>query len=306
MTTNTAGIVYGTFAYSLWGLLPLYWNLMEAVPAVEILAHRIFWSFVVMSLVIIVTGGKAALTASMVDKKKLMLIFLCGFVVSLNWVTYIYAVNSGFVIEASMGYYINPLVVVLLGVTVFKEKLGRWQLTALIIAATGVIIITVQYGRIPWIALILALTFASYGMIKKIIRLDPVSGLVLETFIVMPFALFYLLSLEYAGTGALGSVAWPLKLVLAGTGIATATPLFLFARGIEKTTFSMMGFLQYIAPTINLILGIFVFKEYFSIMHLVSFCFIWAALIIFTLANLGFLKEPFRVKTGTVASRRKV
>jgi len=304
MTTNTAGVIYGTFAYTLWGLLPLYWNLMEAVPAIEILAHRIFWSFVVVSLVIILTGRWASLFASMADKKKLMLIFLCGFIISLNWFTYIYAVNTGFVIEASMGYYINPLVVVLLGVTVFKEKLGRWQLAALIIAATGVMIITLQYGRIPWIALVLAFTFASYGMIKKIIRLDPVSGLVLETFIVTPIALFYILSLEYTGVGALGSVAWPLKFVLAGTGIITATPLFLYAKGIEKTTFSMMGFLQYIAPTINLILGIFVFREYFSVTHLVSFCFIWVALVIFTLANIGFLKEPVQVETDPAEPRR--
>ncbi len=305
LSTNTVGTLNGIAAYSLWGLLPLYWNLLEKVPAIEILAHRIFWSFVVMSLVIIVTGGWSALNASLADKKKLSLIFLCGFIISLNWFTYIYAVNSGFVIEASMGYYINPLMVVLLGVTVFKEKLGRWQLVALIIAATGVMIITVQYGRVPWIALILAFTFAAYGMVKKIIRLDPVSGLVLETFIVMPIALLYIISLENAGTGALGSVAWPVKFILAGTGIATATPLFLFARGIEKTTFSMMGFLQYIAPTINLVLGIFVFREYFSVVHLVSFCFIWTALVLFTLSNIGVLKEPVTVQTGTTGSNER-
>ncbi len=305
ISTNTVGTLNGIAAYSLWGFLPLYWNLLEAVPAIEILAHRILWTFLLMSLIIILTRNWSSLTAYLTNKKKLSLVFLGGLVVSLNWFIFIYAVNSGFVIEASMGYYITPLVVVLLGVTVFKEKLGRWQLAALFMATAGVTIIAIQYGRVPWIALALAFTFATYGMIKKIIRLDPVSGLALETFIVMPIALLYIISLENAGTGALGSVTWPVKFILAGTGIATATPLFLFARGIEKTTFSMMGFLQYIAPTINLVLGIFVFKEYFSVAHLVSFCFIWTALVIFTLSNFGVLKESVTAKTGATGSRGK-
>ncbi len=294
---NTAGVFYGSSAFILWGLLPLYWKLLEAVPAIEILAHRVFWSFVVVTLVVVLTGGWKTLLLSLANRKKLLLIFSCGFIISLNWFTYIYAVNSGFVIEASMGYYINPLVVVLLGVTVFREKLGRWQLTALLLATAGVLLITLQYGRIPWIALLLAGTFAAYGLIKKIIRLDPVSGLVLETFIVMPIALLYIVSLERSGTGALGTMPLFTVFILAGTGIITAAPLFFYARGIEKTTFSMMGFLQYIAPTINLLLGIFVFREYFSLIHLISFCFIWVALIIFTLSNVGILKEPYGVKT---------
>ncbi len=296
---NTAGVFYGSSAFILWGLLPLYWKLLEAVPAIEILAHRIFWSFVVVTLVVLLTGGWKALFASLANRKKLLLIFSCGFIISLNWFTYIYAVNSGFVIEASMGYYINPLVVVLLGVTVFRERLGRWQLTALLLATAGVLLIALQYGRIPWIALLLAGTFASYGLIKKIIRLDPVSGLVLETFIVMPIALLYIVSLERSGSGALVTMPLYTAFILAGTGIITAAPLFFYARGIEKTTFSMMGFLQYIAPTINLLLGIFVFREYFSLIHLISFCFIWAGLIIFTLSNVGVLKNSYRVKADT-------
>ena len=294
---NLAGIFYALSAYILWGLLPLYWKLLEEVPAIEVLAHRILWSFILMSLVVFLTGGWKTLTPVLLDKKKLTLIFLCGFIVSLNWFTYIYAVNSGFVIEASMGYYINPLVVVLLGVTVFREKLGRWQLTALILATLGVLIITVQYGRIPWIALLLAGTFATYGLIKKIIRINPVSGLALETFIVMPFALLYIINLENTGFGAFGTVPVATKFVLAGAGLITAAPLFLFAQGIERTTFSMIGFLQYIAPTLTLFLGIFIFREHFSLSHLVSFCLIWIALIIFTLANVGVLKPKQPINT---------
>jgi len=294
---NRAGVWYGIIAYTLWGFLPLYWKLMLAVPPLEILAHRILWSFVFMSLIVIVSGGWKNILPVLADRKKLMLMFLCGFIVSANWFTYIYAVNTGHVIEASMGYFINPLVVVLLGLTVFREKLTRWQLTALLLASGGVMIITIQYGRVPWIALLLAITFAAYGLTKKLARVDPVTGLVLETFIVMPVALVYIASLETAGVGALGTEPWLIKFVLAGTGIITATPLFFYARGIEKTTFSMMGFLQYIAPSITLLLGIFVFKEHFSLTDLISFCFIWVALIIFTLANTGILKEPVLVTT---------
>lgn len=223
--------------------------------------------------------------------------FLCGFVISINWFTYIYAVNTDHVIEASMGYFINPLVVVLLGVTIFKEKLSRWQLTALILAATGVLIITIQYGRVPWIALFLATSFAAYGLIKKLAQVDPVTGLALETFIVMPIALIYIISLETTATGALGSAPLAVKIILAGAGIVTATPLLLFARGIERTTFSMMGFLQYIAPTMTLFLGIFIFREPFSLIDFISFCFIWVALAIFTLANTGVLKEKVLMTT---------
>ncbi len=301
--SNRAGILYGFSAFTLWGLLPLYWKLLDNVPAFEILTHRIFWSFIFMGLVAVSSGRKRVILDTFRDKKKLLLIFCCGFVISLNWFTYIYAVNSGFVVEASMGYYINPLVVVLLGVTVFREPLGRWKSVALVLAALGVLIIALQYGRVPWIALSLAFTFATYGLIKKIISLDPVSGLVLETFIVMPAALFLIVNLEVTGSGALGTLPFAAILLLAGTGVVTATPLFLYARGIEKTTFSMMGFLQYIAPTITLFLGIFIFGEFFSLPHLVSFCFIWLGLAIFTMANVGILKDPLPAGAGETGLR---
>lgn len=304
---NAVGILYGIGAYFLWGILPLYWKLMQPVPALEILAHRIFWSFIFMLMVVYRYRRWNVLVAVIANRKKLVLIFLCGFIISANWFTYIYAVNSGHVIEASMGYFINPLVVVLLGVTVLHERLGRWQLAAIILASVGVLIITIQYGRIPWIALILAGTFALYGLIKKIILIDSLAGLVLETFIVMPIALIYIITLEISGQGAIGSSSPAVILTLAGTGVITAVPLIFYARGIERTTFSMMGFLQYIAPSLQLFLGIFVFKEYFSISHFISFCFIWAAMAIFTLANTGVLKEriPLSNRVDTVGPETK-
>ena len=294
---NKIGIWYGVVAYTLWGILPLYWKLMQTVPAIEILAHRVLWSFVFMFLLIIFTGGWKTIAVGFADKKKLLLMFLCGLLVSINWFTYIFAVNTGHVIEASMGYFINPLVVVMLGVAVFKEKMTRWQLAAVVLAAIGVLMIAVQYGRVPWLSLFLAGSFASYGLVKKIIRVDSITGLTMETLIIMPVALFYIINLEKNAVGALGSAALPTVLFLAGTGVITAVPLLFYARGIEKTTFSMMGFLQYIAPSISLFLGIFIFKEYFSLFHLVSFCFIWAALLIFTLDSMGIIRDPFLVRT---------
>jgi len=291
MDQNRAGIWFGIAAYTAWGVLPLYWKLLQTIPALEILAHRILWSFVFITLIVVITGGWKALATVLTNKKKLFLIFCCGFIISVNWFVYIFAVNTNHVIEASMGYFINPLVVVLLGVMVLKEKLSRWQLAALILAASGVLVIAVQYGRIPWIALFLAGTFALYGLIKKMIKIDPIAGLVLETFIVLPIALVFIINLEAGGAGALNLAPILTKIILAGTGIITAIPLFLYAKGIENTTFSMMGFLQYIAPSINLFLGVVIFKEYFSFYHFLSFCLIWAALAIFTLANLGVLKE---------------
>lgn len=298
---NTLGIWYGVAAYTIWGILPLYWKLLQAIPALEILAHRVLWSFIFMALLVLASGGIKTVLRALVNKKKLLLMFFAGALISVNWLTFIYAVNSDLVIEASMGYFINPLVVVILGVTVIKEKLSRWQLIAIILAGLGVILIALQYGRVPWIALFLAVSFAAYGLIKKMIRIDSVTGLTLETFIVMPFALIFIINLESSGSGALQTTSFLTGLILAGTGIATATPLLLFARGLENTTFSMMGFLQYIAPSISLFLGVFVFKEYFSFYHFLSFCLIWAALVIFTLANLGILKEPVLISDSHVS-----
>ncbi len=288
--SNSSAIWYGIFAFSLWGVLPLYWKLLDTIPALEILAHRILWSFVFTSIFLLITRGWPVLKAALADRRKLAHLILCGFLVSLNWFVYIYAINSNHVIEASMGYYINPLVVVLLGMIVFKERLNFWQIIALILAGLGVLNITVQYGRVPWIALFLAASFSLYGLMKKIIKVDATTGLVLETFGVTPIALAYIISLEVHGMGALGTTTPVTAAILAGTGIITAIPLLLYARGVQTNQFSMMGFLQFITSTINLILGIYVFKEYFSTSHIISFCFIWVALIIFSLANMRVLK----------------
>ncbi len=303
---DSAGIWYGVLSYALWGVLPLYWKLLQAIPALEILAHRILWSFIFLGSVLLITRGWQTMVAVLTNRKKLMILFLCGVLISFNWLTFIFAVNSNQVIEASMGYYINPLVTVLLAVLVLKERLTQWQWISILLATVGVLIITLQYGRVPWIAMILAATFGLYGLTKKLVGVDPVTGLTLETFIVMPVALIYILNMEITGVGSLGSVPFYMQLILAGTGIATVLPLLGFAKGLERTNLSMMGFLQYIAPTISLLLGILVFKEYFSISHLISFCFIWVALVIFTLANLGVLKDNKSAKADEIEIAEKI
>ncbi len=303
---DSAGIWYGILSFALWGVLPLYWKLLHTIPALEILAHRILWSFIFLGSVLLISRGWQTMVAVLIDRKKLMILFLCGVLISFNWLTFIFAVNSNQVIEASMGYYINPLVTVLLAVLVLKERLTQWQWISIVLATVGVLIITLQFGRVPWIALVLAATFALYGLTKKLVGVDPVTGLTLETFIVMPIALIYIINMEITGIGSLGSVPFYMQLILAGTGIATVLPLLGFAKGLERANLSMMGFLQYIAPTISLLLGILVFKEYFSVSHLISFCFIWVALVIFTLANLGVLKENKAAKADQIEVAEKI
>ena len=281
-----SGVWFGILAYTAWGVLPLYWKLLNLVPALEILSHRILWSFIFIWLIILVTGGWQFVGNAFADKKNILLIFLSGILISINWFTYIWAVNSNHVIEASMGYYINPLVVVLLSVVVIKERLNRWQGIAIILAATGVMIMTVQYGRIPWVSLVLASSFALYGLLKKLVKVDSMTGLALETSIVMPIALAYIISKEVQGVGALGVNPVATSLLLVGSGIVTAVPLLWFGMGTQKIKLSMMGFLQYIAPTISLILGVFVFKEHFPPTHLISFGFIWAGLLVFAVSNI--------------------
>jgi chloramphenicol-sensitive protein RarD len=295
------GIWYGVSAYAAWGVLPLYWKLLQAVPAQEILAHRILWSFIFVSALLAFNGGLRPVLQVFRNKRDFFLICVSGCLISLNWFTYIWAVNSGQVIEASMGYYINPLVVVLLGVCVLKERLTRWQTLAIALAAAGVMMITVQYGRVPFVALILAFTFALYGLAKKLIQVDSLTGLALETMIVMPVALIYILTREIQGVGALGLVSPATAMILLGSGIATATPLLLFAKGVRLIRFSTVGFLQYLAPTLSLILGVFVFKESFSAGHMLSFGFIWAGLLIFLLSNIGLIREPAPVMLPVVA-----
>ncbi len=282
---KVSGIIYVISAFTIWGLLPLYWKTLSCIPADEILAHRIFWSFIFVFSVLLLKNRFDDFKRIFKKPKDVIYIVICSIVISINWFVYIWAVNSNHVVEASLGYYINPLIVVFLAVVVLKEKLNKFQLISLALASIGVIILTVQYGRVPWIALVLGFSFALYGLIKKLIQVDALVGLALETMVIMPVAFGYIIFKQISHTGAIGNIPLITTITLFCAGIATATPLFLFAEGTKRVSLSTVGFSQYISPTLNLILGVFIYKEEFSIMHFISFSFIWGGLIVYTISQ---------------------
>ncbi|MFX3623405.1 MAG: EamA family transporter RarD [Ectobacillus sp.] len=283
---QTKGIIYTAGAYVMWGVFPLYWKLIDNVSAQEILAHRVIWSFMFMLLVL---GFGKKLAAFRLEWKKLWkhpksftMLSIASVLISINWFIYIWAVNHNHIIDASLGYYINPLVSILLGMLVFKERLNFWQLLAVLLAAIGVIILTVRYGSFPWIALSLAISFGIYGLAKKLIHFDSAIGLTLETLIIAPFALVYAIFLQ---KGSMFGSELSATVLLMGGGVATALPLLYFAKGAKLIPLSMVGFLQYIAPTISLGLGVFLYGEHFTKAHMLAFFFIWTALFIFSFAK---------------------
>lgn len=283
---RTAGIVYAFAAYVLWGILPIYWKLIDNVFSFEILANRIVWSFAFTIAIIGITKKWQELKDLFKDKKQMIFIFIASVLIAFNWGLYIWAVNSEKILEASLGYYINPLFAVALGVVLFKEKLNLWQAAALIIAAIGVLIKTLQFGQIPWVSLGLAISFGLYGATKKVIKANSITGLTLETIMLTPLALAYMASRQLAGVSAFQSESSITVLLLIGSGIVTAIPLMLFASSAKRLPMSVLGFVQYISPTINLFIGIFMYQESFTYIDMIGFCFIWSALAIYSVSQL--------------------
>lgn len=289
------GAIHAGFSYLLWGLLPIYWKLLEHVEAMEILANRIFWSFIFMLFILVFTK-KWSLFARTIkgfskSRKQLYALTLASVLISINWFTYIWAVNNNHIIDTSLGYYINPLVSILLGMLVLKERLSFYQYISFALAAIGVLIITFAHGKFPWVAIVLALTFGLYGLAKKLINVDSAVGLTLETLVVTPIAAIYMGFLFMSGTTAFLSGGVAINLLLVGAGAATAVPLLYFAKGAQKIPLSLLGFLQYIAPTLTLILGVFVYHEHFSKAQMFSFLFIWSALTIYSLSKTKLLPD---------------
>lgn len=287
MKTNLdrSGMMYGALSYAIWGIIPMYWKLIEDVSAGEILAHRVIWSFIFMAvlLVIINKGGRFIAYLKQISKepKTAFALLTASLLVSANWGIFIWAVNSGHILQTSLGYYINPLVSVLLGVVVLKEKLSLPQALAFVLAGAGVLTLTINYGEFPWVALSLAISFGLYGLAKKMIKADAEIGLTLETMMVAPLAAAYIVYLTFFSETQFFSSARD-SLLLMGGGIATALPLLFFAKGAQRVPLSTMGILQYIAPTMTLLLGVFVYHEPFTKSHLISFILIWSALFLYT------------------------
>lgn len=289
MSTRKIGILYGIAAYLLWGLLPMYWKLIDEVEADVVLAHRIIWSFVFMLLFIIFTKRAEAFLAECKriwqHKKTLLTITAASLIISLNWLIFIWSVQHGFVVQASLGYYINPLVSVLFAVVFLKETLTKGQVVASILAGIGVVYLTFSYGVFPWISLALAVTFALYGLLKKIVNINSSFGLAIETLIVTPIACLYLLFAVGGSFGFLPS-AMDSNLLLIAAGVATAVPLLLFGYSVLYIPLSMAGFLQYLAPTIMLCIGVFLYHEPFTVAHGITFTFIWVSLILYMMSSL--------------------
>ncbi|HWR62582.1 MAG TPA: EamA family transporter RarD [Clostridia bacterium] len=289
---SITGVFYGAIAFIAWGFLPIYWKFLKDIPADEILAHRIFWSFLFIGGIVLYKEGLGVLKETVKDRKNVRYVLLCAFFITINWGLYIWAVNSGNILQSSMGYYINPLMVVLLGTTVLKEKLNRLQYVSIAFAAAGVVIMTVQFGSIPWVALSLAATFALYGLFKKLVSAKSLVSLSLETAVLLPLALGYILFKLFSGQSALYNVTPATLVLLLFSGVATATPLLWFGMGANRVKLSTMGFLQYISPTISLFIGIFMYGEKFTGTHMISFGFIWAGLIIYSISNFEAISRP--------------
>lgn len=275
--------------YLIWGVLPLYWNLLARAEANEILAHRIIWSFFFMVVVLMVTkrwqSFKEDCRALWQNKKRGAILLLAAFTISLNWLTYIWAVNHGHVIDTSIGYYINPLMSVLFGIVFFRERISGLKKISLLLAAIGIVLMTYQLGKLPWVAVVLAVSFSVYGALKKQLHLNPFSSITLETLLMVPFAVPYIGILMMSPANHFSLATPDLALYLMGTGVVTAVPLVLFSYGANLLPLNVLGFFQYISPTIGLLLGIFFFHETFGMAQISALGFVWVAIVLFTVAE---------------------
>lgn len=286
------GIWYGIAAYAMWGFFPIYWKLLHDVPALQLLGHRIAWSFLLLVAFIFLTRQWNDFRAVAFDRKTLGIYSIAGVLLSLNWLIYVWGVNAGFIVETSLGYFINPLLSVLFGVIFLREQLRPMQWVPVVIAAIGVLYLTLSYGRPPWIALSLAVTFGLYGLVKKLSPLGSVFGLTLETGIVFPAALIYLFFVQSNGTGGFLHDGLTVDLLLIGAGVVTTIPLLMFASAAKEIPLNMIGVLQYFAPTIQFLLGVFLYKEPFDTTRFIGFGIVWVALIIFWVENLLARRAP--------------
>ena len=277
----TRGALYAAFAYFLWGLFPIYFKSVAHVPALEVLAHRTLWSLVFV-LVLLAFMRRWSWLSSLADRRVLLRFFASATCVSVNWGIYIWAVAAGHIVDSSLGYFINPLVNVLIGTLFFAERMRPGQRAAVVLASLGVAWLTWQAGQLPWIGLSLAMLFAAYGWLRKTAPLGAIEGLALETALLSPIAAVYLIWLAAHGSNAFvsGSIGTEALLLLAGP--VTALPLLFFAAGARRIPFSMLGMLQYIAPTLQLLIGVWLYREPFESVKAIGYGLIWVALAVFT------------------------
>jgi len=285
MDNITKGTITTISAFFLWGIFPIYWKALHHVPSTQILAHRVIWSLVFLLFLLSVQRRWKEAKYSIFLSRDITRFLFTSFLLAVNWLTYIWAVNTNQIVEVSLGYFINPLVNVCLGMIFLKERLYRWQVLSVILAFIGVLFLTVQYGRLPWIAFTLAFSFGTYGLLRKTAKAGSMVGLLFETALLAPIALAYAITLGIQGSGSFFSIGLHTDVLLTGSGLVTAIPLLLFAHGARSIQYSTVGFLQYIAPTGQLLVGVFLYKELFTSTQLISFGFVWVAIIVYSISS---------------------
>ncbi len=290
-----AGLGYGIMAYLIWGFFPVYFKALATVPPLQVVCHRIVWSVLFLWIIIGWRGKWRDLLDAFRNNKVLALLTFSALLIATNWLVFIIAVGHAQVIQSSLGYFMTPFISVLLGVIFLQEHLRRLQMISLLLAATGVLLLTIQYGQVPWAAIMLALTFGSYGLIRKVVAVDSLTGLTVETLLLGPVALGYLLFVSWQGSSAFPAQGAQTSTLLALSGVATAVPLLLFASAARRLRLATIGFLQYITPTLHFLLAVLLYKEPFTRAHLASFLFIWSGLCCYS----------FDAYRGVIAARQK-
>ncbi|MGW0590609.1 EamA family transporter RarD [Streptosporangium sp. NPDC002607] len=301
MPETRRGVLYGIAAYAMWGLFPLYWPLLKPSGALEILAHRIAWSLVAVVAILAVRRHWSWFRELLRTPRKIGLLVLAAVLVTINWGVYIYAVNTGHVVESALGYFINPLVSVLFGVLILKERLRPWQWAAVGLGTVAVVVLTVDYGRPPWIALALAASFGTYGLVKKIAGVGAAESMTIETLVLLLPALGYLAYLGQQGTSTFGNWGAGHALLLAGAGVVTAVPMLCFTAATLRVPLTTIGLLQYIAPILQFLCGVVVMREVMPPSRWVGFAIIWLALSVFTWDSLRTAAQARRAMPKQVA-----
>jgi len=290
MKEQKQGIINMLIAHAMWGIYPLYWRFLQSIRPTEILINRMLWSFVTLLIVIIslrlVEPLKEAISELLANKKKLALLIFAAVMIGINWFTFTYAIVSDRLLEASLGYYINPILSILIGVIFLKEKLNKYQVIAVLIASAGVLFLAISHGAFPWISLILAFTFGFYGLAKKLIGINPFLSLFLETAILLPISTFFFTSwlIDHTSTFLQPNIAYILLLI--GAGFITIAPLYFFSQAANKLPLKILGFMQYIGPTLQVLVAVFIIGETFGTERFITFGFIWVACFLYSISHL--------------------
>jgi chloramphenicol-sensitive protein RarD len=288
-----AGTLSAVVAYALWGFFPFYFKAVSDIPALQVLAHRVIWSLVLLGVVVALAGRWSHVLGVAGDRRCLLKLSLSATAIAVNWGVFIWAVDHQRVLECSLGYFVAPLVSVLMGIVVLGERLGRLQWLAVVLAAVGVVHQVVAFGTLPWVALVLAFSFAVYGLLRKLTPVDAVGGLLIEAFVLTPAAVAYLVAVGIGGEGAFGRYGWEQDLLLVLAGPVTALPLILFVTATRRIRLASIGLLQYITPTGHFLLAVFVFGERFAPASLLTFLLIWTALLIYSADTVRRLSARF-------------